>query len=117
MDKVFIQGLKIDTTIGVYDWEKSIKQTLVFDLTLYTDIRAAAGQDDIQLTPDYAAISQRLIEFVQSTRFELIESVAEAVCQLLLSEYLLPKVTLRLCKPGAVAEADTVGVEITRSRD
>lgn len=115
MDKVFVKGLKIDTTIGVYDWEKSIRQTLVLDLTLFTDIRPAAAQDDLHLTLDYAAISARLVEYVQSTRFELIETVAERVCQLLLDEYSLPQVTLCLSKPGAVAEAESVGVEITRS--
>lgn len=116
MDKVFVKGLKIETTIGVYEWEKSIKQTLVFDLTFFTDIRAAAEHDDIEQTLDYAAISARVIEYVQSNQFELIEAVAERVCALILNEYAVNQVALCLSKPGAVPEADTVGVEIVRSR-
>lgn len=114
MDMVFIKQLQVDTVIGVYDWEKTIKQRLLLDIALATDLRAAADSDDIRLTLDYAVISERVIKLITAQPIELIETVAERVAQMLLQEFATSRVDITVCKPGAVAQADTVGVQITR---
>lgn len=115
MDQVFISGLEIETVIGVYDWERTIRQRLVLDLDMAWDIRAAAAQDDLSLTLDYAAVSQRVIDYACSTQFELIETLAERVAALILGEFAVPWLRLRITKPGAVPEATGgVGVIIER---
>ena len=114
MDRVLITGLRIDTVIGVYDWERDIRQTVVLDLELAADNRAAARFDAIEDALDYAAISARLLAFVGGSRFQLIESLAEAVAELVRVEFGVPWLRLRVAKPGAAAEAETVAVVIER---
>lgn len=114
MDSVFVRGLKVATTIGVYSWEKDIKQTLIFDIEMGTDIRAAASNDAIDLTVDYSAVSENVTRFVQEGRFELIETVAEQAAALILKDFPVKYVEICLQKPGAVRTAETVGVKIRR---
>lgn len=114
MDMVFIKQLQVDTVIGVYDWEKTIKQRLLLDIALVTDLRAAADSDDIRLTLDYAVISDKVIQLITAQPIELIETVAERVAQMLLQEFATSQVEVTVCKPDAVAQAATVGVKITR---
>lgn len=114
MDKVFIKGLKAETIIGVYDWEREIRQQLLLDIELGTDIQPASKTDDLVLTLDYAAISARVIEYIQAAEFQLIETLAENVAQLLMIEFSIPWLKLTLYKPGAVSDAETVGVIIER---
>ena len=114
MDTVYIKGLKTDAVIGVYDWERSIRQTLVLDLELSSDNRAAAATDGIADAVDYDAISKRILAYVQASEFELIETLAERVADIVLSEFNIPWLRLKLSKPGAVAEANDVGVIIER---
>lgn len=115
MDIVFIKQLQINTVIGVYDWEKTIQQRLLLDIELSTDIRAAAANDDIRQTLDYAVIAQRVEQFITAQPLELIETVAENVAALLLSEFATSQVKITVCKPDALAQAATVGVCIVRS--
>lgn len=114
MDKVFIKGLQADTVIGVYDWEREIRQKLLLDIELATDIQPAAKTDDLALTLDYAAISARVIAYIHAAEFQLIETLAEKIAQLLMTEFSIPWLKLTLYKPGAVSEAETVGVMIER---
>lgn len=116
MDHVLIEGLTLETVVGVYAWEKCIRQTLVLDLALGIDIRPAAANDDLNKTLNYAAISERLIAFCDTHSFELIETYAERIANLLMDEFGIAQVELKLSKPGAVKEARSVGVCITRSR-
>lgn len=113
-DWVFVHGLKVDAVIGVFDWERRLRQRLVLDLDMQLDTSAAGQSDDLRQTVDYAAVSQRLIAFVQSSRYELIESLAETVAHIVLQDFAVQTVKLRVCKPGAVLQADTVGVVIER---
>jgi 7,8-dihydroneopterin aldolase/epimerase/oxygenase len=113
-DIVYIRDLRIDTFIGIYDWEQRIRQTISIDLEMAADIASAAAADDISATPDYEAISNRLIEYVENQHFQLIETLAEQLAQLLLAEFKLTGLRLRLGKPGAVAAAADVGVIIKR---
>lgn len=114
MDIVYIRDLRVDTVIGVYDWERRIKQRLSFDLEMATDIRAAAASDNLEFAPNYKAISDRLIEFVQTRHPQLIETLAEETAQLILSEFNVPWLRLKLSKAGAVRDAADVGVIIER---
>lgn len=114
MDIVFIRELRIDTVIGVYDWERLVRQTVVLDLEMATDISKAAGEDALRHTLDYAAISARLLAFVEQSQFELIETMAEQVAAIVLEEFSVPWLRLRVSKPGAVMQARDVGVLIER---
>ena len=114
MDIVFIRELRADTVIGVYDWERSIRQSVVLDLEMATDNRRAAATDSIDDALDYAAISARVLAFIEGSEFQLIETMAEQVAALILGEFGVPWLRLRLCKPGAVARARDVGVVIER---
>jgi dihydroneopterin aldolase len=114
MDKVFIRGLTLLATIGVYEWEKPIKQRLVLDLTMGWDNRPAAASDNIHLALDYASVSEAVEALVCGEPHELVETVAEKVAALILENFKAPWVQVRVSKPGAVAAADCVGVEIER---
>ncbi|MEL7046887.1 MAG: dihydroneopterin aldolase [Pseudomonadota bacterium] len=113
-DTVFLRGLEIDTVIGVYDWERELRQRLIIDVEMAWDIKPAASSDKVQDALDYSAVARRLREFAAAQEFLLIERMAEAMAALLISEFAVPWLRLRLCKPGAVPEADDVGVLIER---
>ena len=116
MDIVFIRDLRIDTVIGIYDWEREIRQTVVFDLEMGTDIARAAASDAIEDTLDYKSVSKRLIEFVRGSEFQLVETLAERCAAVVLEEFGVPWVRLTLNKVGAVSAARDVGVIIERGR-
>jgi dihydroneopterin aldolase len=116
MDIIYIRDLKVDTVIGVFEWERKIKQTLRFDLDMATDIRKAAASDDLADTLDYKAVSKRVSDFVESTEFQLVETLAERICEIILTEFRVPWVRLRLNKKGALRGAQDVGVMIERGR-
>ena len=114
MDIVFIEDLKIDATIGIYDWERKIKQTLAFDLELATDISKAAKTDLIEDALNYKAISKRVIAFVEASEYQLVETLAEKVAALILDEFEVSWLRLTLHKPGAVRGSRSVGIRIER---
>lgn len=116
MDIVFIRDLRIDTVIGIYDWERRIKQTLRLDLELGTDIAKAGVSDAIEDTLDYKAVAKRVIGFVEQSEFQLVETMAERIAGLLMEEFGIPWLRLTLGKPGAVRGAKEVGVIIERGR-
>ena len=114
MDIVFIEQLSVITTIGVYDWEQTIEQKLVFDIEMGWDNRKSAKSDDVNDCLSYADISETVIAHVEGQRFALVERVAEEVAELLLPKFNSPWVRIKLSKPGAVARAANVGVIIER---
>ncbi len=114
MDCVFISELRVDTVIGVYDWERRIRQTLLLDLELAWDIRPAAAADDLHQALDYAALAERLTVFAAASQFELIETFAERAAGVVREEFGVSWLRLRVSKPGAVPAAETVGVSIER---
>ena len=116
MDIVFIEELSVITTIGVYDWEQTIQQKLVFDIEMGWDNRKAAASDDVNDCLSYAEISDAVIKHVESQRFALVERVAEEIAELLLQRFKSPWVRIKVSKPGAVAQARNVGVVIERSQ-
>ncbi len=116
MDKITIKGLSIDTIIGIEEWERQTRQTVVLDIELGTDIARAAAYDKIEHALDYSAIAKQVSAFVSESQFFLIETLAEKVAALLAHDYRVPWLRLRVRKPGAVAEAEDVAVVIERDR-
>jgi dihydroneopterin aldolase len=114
LDRIFIEGLDVDTVIGVYDWERGIRQCLRLDLTFAWDIRAAAASDDLSHALDYAAVSARIQDFASQAQFQLVETFAERLAAVLMEEFQIPGLRLKVTKPGAVPAATGVGVEIVR---
>lgn len=114
MDIVYIRDLHIDTIIGIYDWEREVKQTVSLDIEMATDIRQAAATDDIQFALNYKAVSKRLIAYIENRNALLVESLAEEVAALVLKEFKVPWLRLRLSKPGAIRGARDVGLVIER---
>ncbi|MBP6699814.1 MAG: dihydroneopterin aldolase [Halioglobus sp.] len=114
MDIVYIRELRAATVIGVYDWERSVRQILVLDLELAADNRRAAASDEIGDALDYAALSARVLAYIEESEFQLIETLAEQVASLVMAEFGVPWLRLRLAKPGAVPQARDVGVLIER---
>ena len=116
MDIIYLRGLKIETIIGVFDWEREIKQTVVLDLEMAADIRQAAATDELEDTLNYKAVAKRLIDFVSHSEFKLVETLSERICEIVLTEFSVPWVRLQLNKPGAVRGAQDVGILIERGR-
>lgn len=114
MDIVYIRDLRIDTIIGIYDWEREVRQTVSIDLEMASDIRKAAETDDIQYALNYKAVSKRLIAYVENRNALLVETLAEEIAQIIQSEFNVPWLRLRLSKPGAVRGARDVGLLIER---
>jgi len=115
MDKVFIEALEIECVIGIYDWERKIKQPVVLDIEMAFDNRVPAASDNIEHTLDYKAISKRLIQFVGESDFGLVEKLAEECCKIIIAEFGVSSVKLKLSKIGAVRGAKAVGVMLERS--
>ncbi len=116
MDIVFIEDLRIETVIGIYDWERRIRQVVAFDIEMHFDNTRPAASDRIEDTLDYKAVSKRLIAYVEAAEFQLVETLAERCAAIILEEFAVGRVRLRLAKPGAVRGAKSVGVRIERSR-
>lgn len=114
MDIVYLRDLKIECVIGIFEWERRIKQTIVLDLDMATDIRRAATSDRIDDTLDYKAVSKRVMEFVAASQFQLVETLAEKIAEIVLNEFRVPWVRVRVNKRGAIRNAADVGVVIER---
>ena len=114
MDIVFINDLRIETIIGIYDWEREVKQTISLDLELGTDIRKSAETDAIEDTLNYKAVAKRMVAFVSDSEYQLVETLAEKIAEIVLTEFDLPWLKLTVHKPGAVRGSRDVGVIIER---
>jgi dihydroneopterin aldolase len=114
MDIIFLGGLEIDTVIGIYDWERTIKQRVVLDLEMGFDIKQAAATDDIRYALDYKTVSDRVFTFVENSEYLLVETLIEAIATLLQTEFAIPWVKITLNKKGAISRARDVGIIIER---
>ena len=114
MDIIYLSDLRIETIIGIYDWERRVRQVVSLDLEMATDIAKAAASDDIEDTLNYKAVAKRLIGFVGESEFQLVETLAERITGIILDEFNVSWVRLRLNKQGAVRGARDVGVIIER---
>ena len=113
-DHIVLTGLRISCIIGIFDWERKQKQEVVIDLKFPADIKKASRKDRIEDTVNYKKIAKTIIAFVEKSRFQLIETLAERLTELLFSQFNLQEVFLRVSKPGAVRGSQNVSVEITR---
>ena len=116
MDRVFIENLTVETVIGIFDWEREIRQAVSLDLEMDYDIRRAAQSDSIEDALDYKAVAKRLIRFIERSEFGLVEALAEHCARIVLEEFPVERLKLKLSKPGAVRGSSAVGVIIERGR-
>ena len=114
MDIVYIRELEVSTIIGIFEWEREQRQVVSLDLEMGSDIATAAATDTIENALDYKAVAKRLIDFIEKSEFFLVETLAERVADILVNEFNVPWVKLRLGKPGAVTGSKDVGVIIER---
>lgn len=114
MDILYIRNLKVDAIVGIFSWEKRIRQPIHLDLEIAIDIRQAAASDDIQFALDYKTVSTRLTQYISQSEWHLIETLAEKVAALLMTEFGVTWLRLRLSKPAALPTADSVGLVIER---
>ncbi len=114
MDIIFLGGLQIETIIGIYDWERETKQTVILDIEMAFDIQKAAETDDIQYTLDYKTVSKRIISYVEESSFFLVEKLISEIADIILNEFNVPWVKITLNKKGAIRGASDVGITIER---
>lgn len=115
-DHVLIEGLSVDTVIGVYDWEQKITQTLIIDLDMAWDNQPAAVNDDINKALDYAQVSEAVVQLVTARPRQLIEQVAEEVASMIVHDFKVSELSVKVAKPGAVRNATAVAVKICRTQ-
>lgn len=115
MDKIFINDLQVETVIGIFDWEREIKQTISINLEMEFDISKAAKSDDINDSLDYKKVSKRIISLCENADSYLVENLIEKIAQVVLKEFPVSKVTVSLEKPGALRGSKSVGIKITRA--
>ena len=115
MDKIFINDLQVETVIGIFDWEREIKQTISINLEMEFDISKAAKSDDINDSLDYKKVTKRIISLCEKADSYLVENLIEKIAQVVLKEFPVSKVTVSLEKPGALRGSKSVGIKITRS--
>ncbi|MEX2125431.1 MAG: dihydroneopterin aldolase [Woeseia sp.] len=116
-DTIFLHDLRVETIVGIWDWERKILQTVSIDLDMGADIRRAANSDSIDDTLNYKAVAKRVQQFVGDSSFQLVETLAEKIAALVLDEFAVPWVQVRVSKPGAIRGARDVGVQIHRSKE
>ena len=114
MDKIFLDELKIDTIIGIWDWERKIHQTVIIDLEMSADIAKAAATDEVEDTLNYKSVAKRVQEFVGDSSFQLVETLAERIAGIIRDEFDVAWVRVRVHKPGAIRGSKDVGVDIER---
>ena len=115
MDKIFIHALKTETIVGIFDWERQVKQTVLIDIEFSADIRKAALSDSIDDTLNYKGVAKRVLAFVEASSFHLVETLAEHVAMLILEEFGVAWVRISLSKPGAMRNSRDVGVILERA--
>jgi dihydroneopterin aldolase len=116
MDTIFIHALKTEAIIGIFDWERQVKQTVLLDIELSADIRKAALSDSIDDTLNYKRVAKRVLAFVEASTFHLVETLSEQVAMLILAEFQVARVRIALSKPGAVRSSKDVGIIIERNQ-
>jgi dihydroneopterin aldolase len=115
-DTIFLYDLRIETVVGIWDWERKIRQTVSIDLEMGADVGEAAAHDDIEHTLNYKAVAKRVQSFVGESAFQLVETMAESIAELVMTEFDVPWVQVKVNKPGAIRGARDVGVKIYRSK-
>ena len=113
-DSIFLQDLKVETIVGIWDWERKIRQTVSIDIEMAADVAKAAETDNIEGTLNYKAVAKRVQQFVGDSEYQLVETLAEKIAETILTEFDIAWIQLRVSKPGAIRNAKNVGVVIRR---
>lgn len=116
MDRIFLSELKVDTVIGIWEWERKIRQTVIIDLEMSADIAKAAATDSVEDTLNYKSVAKRIQEFVTDSSFQLVETMAERIAAIIRDEFDVQWVKVRVNKPGAIRGSKDVGVIIERGQ-
>jgi len=116
MDTIFLRGLQVEAIIGIFDWERRATQTVTIDVEMATDVARAAATDSIESALNYKSVAKRLIAFAQDSEFALVETLAESLARIVVTEFDVPSVRLSVSKPGAIEGSRDVGVTIERTR-
>ncbi len=116
MDLIYLHDLKVDCVIGIWDWERRTTQTMTIDIDIAVDVQKAAATDRIEDTLNYKAVAKRVIAFVGSSQFQLVETLTEKIAELILAEFQAPWVRVAVNKRGAIRGATDVGVIVERGR-
>ncbi len=116
-DTIFLSDMRIETTVGIWDWERKIKQTVSVDLEMGADIRRAAASDSIEDTLNYKSVAKRVQQFVGESEFQLVETMAERIAETVLAEFDVPWIRVSVNKPGAIRGAKGVGIKIYRRKE
>ena len=114
MDKVLIKNLQVETIIGIFNWEREVRQVVSIDLEMEFDNKVAAKSDDIEDALDYKKIGKRVSSYVKRSKFKLVERLAEQIAKLILKEFPVSSLTVSVTKPGALRGSESVGISITR---
>ncbi|MBM4219694.1 MAG: dihydroneopterin aldolase [Gammaproteobacteria bacterium] len=117
MDRIFITALTAEAVIGIYDWERQVRQRVEIDLEMWLDLRGAAASDAIEDTLNYKSVAKRVLAFVEASSFRLVEALAGEIARIVLEEARVARVKVTVHKPGAIRHSRDVGVVIERSRD
>jgi dihydroneopterin aldolase len=115
-DTIYLYDLRVDAIVGIWDWERKIRQVVSIDLEMGADIRMAAATDSVEDTLNYKNVAKRVQQFVADSEFQLVETLAEKIAELVLTEFDVPWIDVRIKKPGAIRNARDVGVRIRRTR-
>ena len=116
MDIIFLSELKVDTVIGIWEWERRIRQTVIIDLEMSADIATAAATDSVEDTLNYKQVAKRVQSFVADSSFQLVETLAERIAGIIREEFGVSWVKVRVNKPGAIRGSKAVGVLIERGQ-
>ncbi len=114
MDKIFLHELKVETIIGIWEWERKIRQTVIIDLEMSADIAKAAATDDVADTLNYKSVAKRIQSFVADSSFQLVETLAEKIAEIIRDEFDVAWVRVKVHKPGAIRGSRDVGIDIER---
>ena len=116
MDIVYLKDLRIDTIIGIYDWERKTRQTVILDIEMGTDVKKAASTDAIEDALNYKDVAKKIIAFVENSEYQLVETLAENIAEILIKDFGVPWLRLQINKQGAVRGVRDVGVIIERGK-
>ena len=114
MDKVFIRGLEVEGIIGIFKWEREVRQIISVDIEMDFDNKTAAKSDSIEDALNYKLVGKRITSFIKNSKFQLVETLAENISKIILQEFPVTNVRVTLSKPGALRGSDSVGISIKR---
>ena len=117
MDRIYLQDLRVEAVIGIWEWERRIRQTISLDLEMATDVRRATASDDIEDALNYRSIAKQLAETVEQSEFQLVETLAETLARIVVVDFGVSWLKLTVSKPGAIQGSRNVGVVVERTTE